>query len=253
MPTLEVAALDYRGFYRLHKTKVAMGLGAGLLAMVSLSAAANDTSTACELDSPVRFVAINSESSHVLLELERFIVEQGYGCQTEAKEVVADKGIEALVQQQADVYTEVWLNSVSTQWHEAEESDQVVRLGELYLGGGAAFMPKELVDISSQPSEHKQSVGECVEGAICSEDPLAYPDYAVFTGIQQQFSEQAPQLSAFLANIRIRPELMDGLLTAMHEQGANAADTARRFLHDYEDVWTQWVPRQVALRVKEAL
>lgn len=254
MPIFGVATFDHRSFLGLLKTKVAIRAGVALFSVVSLFAiTATEAAGSCEIDKPVRFVAINSESSHVLLELERFIVEHGYGCQTKAQEVVAIEGVEALVQQQADVYSEVWLNSVSRQWQEAEESGKVIRLGELYLGGGEAFVPNAVIGATKQAQEQDQPINECAAGVNCSEDPLAYPDYAVFTALQSQFSEQAPQISAFLANVRIQPELMSRLLKSMQEQKTDAADAARQFLNDHEEVWMQWLPREVALHVKAAL
>ncbi|HLS41811.1 MAG TPA: glycine betaine ABC transporter substrate-binding protein [Paenalcaligenes sp.] len=254
MPASRVAAFQHRWIASLIKRKTAIQFAVGLVGALSFSnASAIEAATACELDRPIRFVAMDWESNRILLEVERFIVEHGYGCATEAQELDVVKGVQALAEGEADVHTEVWLNSVPVQWRDAEDNNQVKRLGELYLGGAAAFVPEAVKEAAQQAKAQDEPVDQCAAGANCSEDPLAYPDYAVFTGITSQFSVQAPQLSAFFSNVRIQPELMGELLKPVQEQTSTPEEAARQFLQDNEDVWRQWLPMHVTLRVKGAL
>ncbi|MCQ9616845.1 hypothetical protein L1889_09135 [Paenalcaligenes niemegkensis] len=255
MPTFRMAALHHRLLAMLMSRGAAIRMGVGLTGILAMSnvAAVEPAAVACEVDRPVRLVAMDWDSNRVLLEVERFIIEHGYGCQTETQAADVQEGLQALMQGDIDINTEVWLNSVTQDWHEAEDNGQVKRLGELYLGGDTTFVPSAVIKATEQDQAENDAADSCSAGSGCSEDPLAYPDQSVFTGINSKFSEQAPQLSAFLANIRIQPELMDETLAYMNAQEAPPEAVAQWFLSEHEDVWTQWLPMHVALRVKAAL
>src|SRR3546814_20024391 len=66
------------------KTAIGLGLAAAAL---GLSAAGNVAQAAdgpaCELDRPIKFGGMNWESNLVLVEVERFIADKGYGCKSE--------------------------------------------------------------------------------------------------------------------------------------------------------------------------
>src|SRR5690606_38638582 len=66
------------------KSVLGLGLAAALL---GLSAGANVAQAAdgpaCELDRPIKFGGMNWESNLVLVEVERFIADKGYGCKSE--------------------------------------------------------------------------------------------------------------------------------------------------------------------------
>lgn len=254
MPITGVAAFQHRGFSQSLKRKVAAQLAVGLAGILTLSnVAAVEATAVCEIDRPVRFVAMDWDSNRLLLEVERFIIEQGYGCSTEVQSAEVLDGVKALEQGDVDVHSEVWLSSVSAPWQEAESSGQVKRLGELYLGGGGSFAPDAVKEAVEQAQADDELIGGCGADANCSEDPLAYPEHAVFTGLNTRFSEQTPQLSAFFANVRIEPDLMANTLKAMQASSINAEEAARQFLSENEDVWAQWLPMHVTLRVKGAL
>ena len=46
---------------------------------------------------------------------------------------------------------------------------------------------------------------------------------------------------------------MANTLKAMQASSINAEEAARQFLSENEDVWAQWLPMHVTLRVKGAL
>lgn len=96
----------------------------------------------CELDRPVRFGGMNWESNLVLVEIERFIMEKGYGCQTEVLPTETLPALAALERGDLDINTEVWLNSVAAPWEKAEKTGKVKRVGDVYLGGEAWFVPR---------------------------------------------------------------------------------------------------------------
>lgn len=96
----------------------------------------------CELDRPVRFGGMNWESNLVIVEIERFIMEHGYGCKTEVLPTETLPALAALERGDLDINTEVWLNSVADPWMKAEKTGKVVRIGDLYMGQEAWYIPR---------------------------------------------------------------------------------------------------------------
>ncbi|OWT57424.1 ABC transporter substrate-binding protein [Candidimonas nitroreducens] len=113
-------------------------LGAGLAPNPARAAAAAQ----CELQRPMRFGGMNWESNLVLVEVERFIAEKGYGCDTEVLPTETLPALAALQRGDLDVNTEVWLNSVAEPWAKALATGKVKRVGDIYMGGEAWFIPR---------------------------------------------------------------------------------------------------------------
>lgn len=124
---------------RLPRLALAGVLAAASLAMAPAMAADGPK---CELDRPMRFAGMNWETNLVLVEVERFIVEKGFGCDSEVVPVETLPALAALTRGDVDINTEVWLNSVAEPWAQAEASGKVKRIGDLYMGGEAWFIPR---------------------------------------------------------------------------------------------------------------
>ncbi len=119
----------------------------GLAAALSVLALAPGAATAadgpqCELDRNVRFGGMNWESNLVLVEVERFIADKGYGCDAEVLPVETLPALAALERGDLDINTEVWLNSVAEPWAKAKASGKVKRIGDIYMGGESWFIPR---------------------------------------------------------------------------------------------------------------
>ena len=98
-----------------------------LMAMAALGAAAwlgapvahaADT-PACEVSHPVRFGGMNWESNLVLTEIERRILEKGYGCQTDVLPTETLSALAAMGRGDLDVISEIWQNSIAEPWAKA--------------------------------------------------------------------------------------------------------------------------------------
>ncbi|MFV0282182.1 MAG: ABC transporter substrate-binding protein [Castellaniella sp.] len=113
---------------------------AGLSLVPSVSQAAE--APQCELDRPMRFGGMNWESNLVLVEVERFIVKNGYGCDSEVLPTETLPALAALERGDLDINSEIWLNSILDPWTKAEASGKVKRIGDIYMGGEAWFIPK---------------------------------------------------------------------------------------------------------------
>lgn len=335
---------------RLHRFPL---IQASVLASVLLglsSAAQAAAPVACELDRTVRFGGMNWESNLVLTEVERFIADKGYGCKTEVISVETLPALAALERGDLDVNTEIWLNSVADPWKQAEAKGNVKRIGDIYMGGEAWFIPrytaerlpelKSAADLPKFKDEFKDPeepgkgrfygcpagwgcevvsgnlfnalklgdtytlfspgtgatqkaaltsayqrkenvvfyywyptplVGSmdlvklelpaydekkhgCLTDPNCANpEPSDYPENPVFTAVNAEFSKQAPELTAFLANVSMPLELMNDTMAHMEKTEGEPEDVANWFLKEHEDTWTKWVPMEVAQRVKAAL
>ena len=81
----------------------------------------------------------------------------------------------------------------------------------------------------------------------------AYPQSSVIVSANKAFSESAPTVTAFLTKYGTTSALTSEALAYMQDEKASAEDAALRFLAGHPEVWTSWVPTEVAARVKAAL
>lgn len=95
---------------------------------------AADTSQ-CEVNRTVNFGGMNWESNLILVEVQRTILEKGYGCKTEVLSTETLPTLAAFEQGDLVVNTEVWLNSVAESWSRAEKCGRVTRVGDVFMGG----------------------------------------------------------------------------------------------------------------------
>jgi glycine betaine/proline transport system substrate-binding protein len=82
----------------------------------------------------------------------------------------------------------------------------------------------------------------------------AYPVSEVVVGAATAFAQAAPKLAAFLSaysNTTEATQKAQAFMADSKDQTGEAA--ARDFLMNNEDMWTKWVPEEVAARVKAAL
>uniref|UniRef100_UPI0033401473 ABC transporter substrate-binding protein n=1 Tax=Castellaniella defragrans TaxID=75697 RepID=UPI0033401473 len=327
-----------------------MGLAcAALLGGTPLAAQAADTPQ-CELDRPVRFGGMNWESNLVLVEVERFIMKHGYGCDSEVLPTETLMALAALQRGDLDINSELWLNSTFEPWRKAEASGKVKGIGSLYMGGEGWFIPRytaerfpelkkaadlpkfkdafkdpenpgkgrfygcpaawncqvinanlfkglglddsftlfspgssttqkaaltaayrrkenvvfyywfptslvgsmDLVQLELPPYDKEKQ--QCLTDINCpNPQATAYPDNPVFTAVNVEFSEKAPKLIGFLSRIEVPLPVMGETLSYMDENELDAEPTALWFLKSKPDVWTQWLPADVAQRVQAAL
>ena len=82
---------------------------------------------------------------------------------------------------------------------------------------------------------------------------VAYPKVEVWIGANARFAESAPNIVAFLRTYRTSAALVSDALAFMHENNADDAAAARRFLNDHAELWPAWVPGDVAAKVRAAL
>lgn len=80
-----------------------------------------------------------------------------------------------------------------------------------------------------------------------------FPGVKVTVAVNKDLAEKAPEVVEFLKNYETSSELTNKMLAYMQENDADADEAAKWFLQEYDDLWTQWLPEDIASKVKEAL
>lgn len=65
--------------------------------------------------------------------------------------------------------------------------------------------------------------------------------------------ERAPDVVDFLKKYKTSSLIANNALVYIQDEKASAHDAAIKFLHENEDIWTTWVPKEIAQKVKEAI
>lgn len=81
----------------------------------------------------------------------------------------------------------------------------------------------------------------------------AYPESKVVNGGNVEFVRKAPQLAAFFKAYTTSSDLTSKMLAEAREKGVTPEQQALVFLKTQGDVWTKWVPAEVAQKVKSGL
>ncbi|MFT9495317.1 ABC transporter substrate-binding protein [Anaerosolibacter sp.] len=72
--------------------------------------------------------------------------------------------------------------------------------------------------------------------------------------VHKDMKENAPEVVTFLEKYKTSSAITSEALAYMQDnEGATTEDAAKWFLKEYEDLWTQWVPEDIAAKVKEAV
>ena len=82
---------------------------------------------------------------------------------------------------------------------------------------------------------------------------VAYPVVSVPVGVNQEFYDAAPTLVEFLTKYETTNDLVSQALSYMQDTDSTPEEAAINFLQTQEELWTQWVPADVADKVKAAL
>jgi glycine betaine/proline transport system substrate-binding protein len=94
----------------------------------------------------------------------------------------------------------------------------------------------------------------CLTALSCaSPQPTEYPENPVFTALNSTFMQQAPKLTTFFSRMEIPLPVIDELLARMQKHGSDSKTMAAWFLKTKAEVWTKWLPADVAERVHLSL
>ncbi len=81
----------------------------------------------------------------------------------------------------------------------------------------------------------------------------AYPAVKCDILVHKSLPEEAPDVAALLKNYETTLDINNRFLAYMQDNKASTEEAAVWFLETYEDLWTGWVPKDVAARVKAAM
>jgi glycine betaine/proline transport system substrate-binding protein len=123
-----------------------------------------------------------------------------------------------------------------------------------YYWGPTALLGKYDA-VQLEMPEADQAVYACNTDPDCDEPAgkTAYPSSPAIVGAAAWVEEEAPQLAEYFGNVGLTNDQISALLVYGDENNAGAEETARHFLATSEDVWMDWVPAEVAEKVKASL
>lgn len=95
----------------------------------------------------------------------------------------------------------------------------------------------------------------CNTNPDCKEPPVktSWPSSEVIVGAASWVAEEAPAVAEYFANVSVDPSVVNDILAWGDDNNADAEETAMNFLANSEDIWTTWVPADVADKVRASL
>ena len=80
-----------------------------------------------------------------------------------------------------------------------------------------------------------------------------FPPDEVYISVNKDLTKKAPDVVDFLSHYKTSAELTGEALVYMEDNDTTAQAAAKWWLKKHEDLWTKWVPEDVATKVKKAL
>lgn len=122
-----------------------------------------------------------------------------------------------------------------------------------YWGPTAVIGRYNLVKLTV-PAEFDQEKWDCLLDSNCANPQLVpWPTHPVAVAVVTELRQQAPDVTAFLERMRMRNADINKVLAWTDQSSAEPEAGAEYFLKNFEDVWTEWVPGDVAERVRSSL
>lgn len=88
------------------------------------------------------------------------------------------------------------------------------------------------------------------EGRLCASDFLVA---RLAVAVSAPFAQQNPELITFFEHMQFQPKLLNGMILRMTESRLSGEAAADQFLRDHPEVWSNWIPDQVAQRMLTSL
>jgi glycine betaine/proline transport system substrate-binding protein len=121
-----------------------------------------------------------------------------------------------------------------------------------YYGPTAILGKYDMVMVGGM--EHDPETWDCVADRDCADpQPNAYPPSDVLTLAANSFKDRAPAAYEFVSSVSVPNEIINKVLAWQEENQATGEGAARHFLETWPEIWTEWVPAEVADKVKAAL
>ncbi len=81
----------------------------------------------------------------------------------------------------------------------------------------------------------------------------AFPPNDVVIAVHEDFPKQAPDVFEFLQQYETSNDLTEKALDYMEQNGVDPDEAAIWWMKEHEEIWTTWVPENIAEKVKQSL
>ena len=109
----------------------------GYMIVVSLIALLSTTGAALAECGKVTIGEMNWDSARVIANVEKFILEAGYGCEVELVQTTSVPAMTSMVEKgEPDIASEIWINSVSESFQQGLAEGRIVSAGSVLSDGG---------------------------------------------------------------------------------------------------------------------
>lgn len=148
--------------------------GAAALTSIALALAVPTAGAAaeCPIDRDINFAGYNYDSAAFHNAVARFILEEGYGCDTEAipgETLIMNQG---LARGDIDVIMEIWTANTAQAFLDAEAAGRVERLGATFPDAEEGwYVPRYLVEGEDAAAPGLKSVTDLADHKLLFEDP----------------------------------------------------------------------------------
>ncbi|KGJ03108.1 glycine betaine/proline transport system substrate-binding protein [Paracoccus halophilus] len=124
-----------------------------------------------------------------------------------------------------------------------------------YYWAPTAILGKyDMTRLDLQAEFDRERWDKCIVQADCLDPQVTeWPVSDVYTAVTREFSEKAGPAMDYVKARAWTNDTVNAMLSWMSENQASNEDGAYRFLETQEELWTQWVPDEVAEKVRSAL
>lgn len=127
---------------------------------------------ACDVDRPVMFAGLDWQSNAFHTEVARFILEQGYGCETDVLPGTTIPLLQGVAQGDVDIVMEVWKDNVTEVWNRGLRRRQVVEVGINFPDAVQGwYVPRYLVEGDDAVAPTLKTVDDLVAYKALFRDP----------------------------------------------------------------------------------
>lgn len=104
------------------------------------------------------------------------------------------------------------------------------------------------------PEGYQQDKFQCLTDKNCENPQVAdWPPGEVAVAVVKDLEKQAPDVAEMLSKMQYPNDVVNKLLAWADSRSEEPEAAAERFLRKYPEVWTKWVPSDVADKVKASL
>ncbi|MEQ9112309.1 MAG: ABC transporter substrate-binding protein [Rhodospirillaceae bacterium] len=127
---------------------------------------------ACELNRPIVFAGMDWQSNAFHTAVAQFILEEGYGCETEVLPGTTIPLLQGVAQGDIDIVMEVWKDNVTEVWNRGLRRRQVIEVGINFPDAVQGwYVPRYLVSGENAPAPGLKDVSDLPNFKALFSDP----------------------------------------------------------------------------------